>query len=200
MHLACINLGYVYQTMALVQGVEPCFVAWWTRRLELNQHLFAHYIMLLLESYCPTVRRHQHFLLLYPICPQRHLKEDVAVITIRLSRRKWEENQKTQADSYIVHLKVKCPHLATSNLTPTPPHYPEGIYQSINQLKKSKLNFDISKQTCCLSLSKGGDDPCCPGFSMLAKHVPNCSSHIPEIVYLKSLGCLNFLCRQESNL
>ena len=48
--------------MALVQGVEPCFVAWWTRRLGLNQHLFAHYIMLLLESYCPTVRRHQHLL------------------------------------------------------------------------------------------------------------------------------------------
>ena len=48
---------------------------------------------------------------------------------------------KTQADSYIVHLKVKCPHLATPNPTPTPPHYPEGIYQSTNQLKKSRLTF-----------------------------------------------------------
>lgn len=51
--------------------------------------------------------------------------------------KKWEVNHGTQADSYIVHLKVKCPHLATSNPTPTPPHYPEGIYQSTNQLKKS---------------------------------------------------------------
>lgn len=30
-----------------------------------------------------------------------------------------------------------------------------------------------------MRLSNGGDDPCCPGLSMLAKHVPNCSSHVP---------------------
>lgn len=66
---------------------------------------------------------------------------------------------KTQADSYIVHLKVKCPHLATPNPTPTPPHFPKGITnQSTNQLKKSRLNFAISKQTCSSSLFKWWTD------------------------------------------
>ena len=141
MHLACINLGYVYQTMALVQGVEPCFVAWWTRRLELNQHLFAHYIMLLLESYCPTVRRHQHFLLLYPICPQRHLKEDVAVITISLSRRKMRRKPKNSSWFLYCSLKseVSTPCNIKSNTNTTPLSWG---YLPINQpTKEIKTQF-----------------------------------------------------------
>lgn len=42
------------------------------------------------------------------------------------------------------------------------PDYKSG---GIDQLSASRRN--------------SGDDPCCPGLSMLAKHVPNCSSHVP---------------------